>query len=207
MSNTEATLKDLSLNLPKDSGSDKPKVGRIFINYEVKAALGWLPPLGEHKNLISTTWIESDEIKSLRQQLDGRYQRVLLIAVESVGSAKIAVKFVRENMLQPKTAVVFINMYFSSQPDESKELLAEIRKVVGKDDIPGPSVVVEMFSRSSKEVGKVLCWVCSELDARVLIVGSRGLGKLKTAVIGSVSHYCATQAPCPVVITRNEQRV
>jgi len=204
MSNTAPRLKDLSLNIPKDSGFDKPKIGKIFINYEVKAALGWLPPLGENKNWTSTTWIESDEIGSLRSQLDGR--RVLLIAVESVGSAKIAVKFVRENMLKPKTAVVFINMYFSSVPDESQELLAMIRRV-GKDEIPGPSVVVELPSRSSKEIGKAICWVCNELGARVLIVGSRGLGKLKTAVIGSVSHYCATQATCPVVITRNEQRV
>lgn len=207
MANVEPRLKDLSLNIPKDAGSSKPKIGRIFINYEAKAALGWLPPLGETENVTSTTWIESNEIKSLRKQLDGRYQRVLLIAVESVGSAKIAVKFVRENMLQPRTAVVFINMCFSSLPEKAKELLTEIRQVVGKDDIPGPSLVVELFSRSSKEVGKALCWVCSELEARVLIVGSRGLGKLKAAMIGSVSHYCATQAPCPVVITRNEQRV
>lgn len=37
-------------------------------------------------------------------------------------------------------------------------------------------------------------------DADLLVVGSRGLGGFERLLLGSVSHHCATHAPCPVVI-------
>jgi len=37
-------------------------------------------------------------------------------------------------------------------------------------------------------------------DALMLVVGSRGLGSLRSLVLGSVSQACATRAKCPVVI-------
>lgn len=42
--------------------------------------------------------------------------------------------------------------------------------------------------------------VCAELDASFVVVGSRGRGGLKSAVLGSVSRSIAGGAPCPVVI-------
>jgi len=38
--------------------------------------------------------------------------------------------------------------------------------------------------------------------AALLVVGSRGLGSFRELVLGSVGHYCAQHAPCPVVIVR-----
>jgi nucleotide-binding universal stress UspA family protein len=39
-------------------------------------------------------------------------------------------------------------------------------------------------------------------DADLLVVGSRGLGGFTALLLGSVGHYCAQHAPCPVVIHR-----
>ncbi|MGO4593792.1 universal stress protein [Leifsonia sp. 2TAF2] len=39
-------------------------------------------------------------------------------------------------------------------------------------------------------------------DAAMLVVGSRGLSGLASPFLGSVSLYCATQAPCPVLVVR-----
>jgi nucleotide-binding universal stress UspA family protein len=36
--------------------------------------------------------------------------------------------------------------------------------------------------------------------ARLLVVGSRSLGPVRAALLGSVSRYCAQHAPCPVVV-------
>jgi nucleotide-binding universal stress UspA family protein len=41
------------------------------------------------------------------------------------------------------------------------------------------------------------------LNADLLIVGSRGLGPLSGAVLGSVSHALVRQSPVPVTIVRN----
>jgi nucleotide-binding universal stress UspA family protein len=49
--------------------------------------------------------------------------------------------------------------------------------------------------------GRALCDLASELGAAVLVVGSRGRGGLKRAVLGSVSDYLVRNAPCPIVVT------
>ncbi|NUT51148.1 MAG: universal stress protein [Saccharothrix sp.] len=40
-------------------------------------------------------------------------------------------------------------------------------------------------------------------DAALLVVGSRGAGPIRQALIGSVSSYCVHHAPCPVVVVRD----
>jgi len=49
--------------------------------------------------------------------------------------------------------------------------------------------------------GPALCDLATELSAAAIVVGSRGRGGIKRAVLGSVSDHVVRHAPCPVVVT------
>jgi len=50
--------------------------------------------------------------------------------------------------------------------------------------------------------GVELCTLADELSAVAIVIGSRGRGGLRRALLGSVSDYVVRNAPCPVVISR-----
>jgi nucleotide-binding universal stress UspA family protein len=53
--------------------------------------------------------------------------------------------------------------------------------------------------------GASLCEYAVEIGARAIVIGSRGRGGLKRAVLGSVSDHVVRHAPCPVIVTRPER--
>ena len=53
------------------------------------------------------------------------------------------------------------------------------------------------------EPGPALCRLAAEVDASALIVGTRGRGGLKRALLGSVSDYIVRHAPCSVIVSRD----
>lgn len=52
------------------------------------------------------------------------------------------------------------------------------------------------------DAGAALCRLAAERDADVVVIGSRGRGAIKRALLGSVSQYVTNNAPCPVVVVR-----
>ncbi|XP_068651482.1 universal stress protein A-like protein [Aristolochia californica] len=49
---------------------------------------------------------------------------------------------------------------------------------------------------------EMICEVADKIQPDVVVVGSRGLGKIKRAFLGSVSDYCAHHVHCPVLIVK-----
>ncbi|KAJ0817795.1 putative universal stress protein A family [Helianthus annuus] len=49
---------------------------------------------------------------------------------------------------------------------------------------------------------EILVEAVEQMNIDLLVVGSRGLGQIKRAVLGSISDYCAHHANCPVLIVR-----
>ncbi|GFQ02486.1 universal stress protein a-like protein [Phtheirospermum japonicum] len=47
-----------------------------------------------------------------------------------------------------------------------------------------------------------ICRAVDEMNIDLLVVGSRGLGQIKRAFLGSVSDYCAHQAKCAVLVVK-----
>lgn len=49
--------------------------------------------------------------------------------------------------------------------------------------------------------GPAICTFAAEVDASAVVLGSRGRGGVKRALLGSVSDHVVRNAPCPVVVT------
>lgn len=52
--------------------------------------------------------------------------------------------------------------------------------------------------------GAMICRVAADVGASAVILGSRGRGGLRRAFLGSVSDYVVRNAPCTVVVSRNQ---
>jgi nucleotide-binding universal stress UspA family protein len=50
--------------------------------------------------------------------------------------------------------------------------------------------------------GQALCALAREVQASVIVIGSRGRGGLKRALLGSISDYVVRNAGCPVIVAR-----
>ena len=53
--------------------------------------------------------------------------------------------------------------------------------------------------------GPAICELAGELSADAIVMGSRGRGGLRRALLGSVSDYVVRNAPCTVIITGPER--
>ncbi|KAJ8493091.1 hypothetical protein OPV22_014812 [Ensete ventricosum] len=49
---------------------------------------------------------------------------------------------------------------------------------------------------------ETICQAAEQMQTDLLVVGSRGLSKIRRAILGSVSDYCAHHANCPVLIVK-----
>lgn len=80
--------------------------------------------------------------------------------------------------------------------ERAHEIVGHARDVLG---LQGSDTVVLRGAP-----GPAICGHAAEIGARVVVVGSRGLGGLKRAVLGSVSDHVIRHAPCPVLVVGDE---
>ena len=83
--------------------------------------------------------------------------------------------------------------------EEWKKAVAEklATFVVGLEDKIQHEDIVEVGSP-----GKVIQRIAQERRTDLILMGSRGLNVLENIVLGSVSQYILTHAPCPVMVVR-----
>jgi nucleotide-binding universal stress UspA family protein len=78
------------------------------------------------------------------------------------------------------------------------DLVDDVRRELSTSEIPGVDAVnVRLVVSEGHAVTELL--KRSE-HADLLVVGSRGRGAMRSALLGSVALHCTTHAPCPVVV-------
>ena len=81
------------------------------------------------------------------------------------------------------------------QEQEGERLVAEVVDALGTAAAGAETRVLR------GNAGPTLCDLAAELDADAVVLGSRGRGGIKRALLGSVSDHVVRHAPCPVVVT------
>ncbi len=62
------------------------------------------------------------------------------------------------------------------------------------------------IAEATESIAKTIATVADEIDAGLLVCGQRGLGPLRSALLGSVSHALSARAQRPVLIAPTKER-
>lgn len=85
--------------------------------------------------------------------------------------------------------------YQRSLREEAEARVAAARTALGLPDAAGQVL-------RAGAAGPAICELANELGASLIVVGTRGHGGLKRAVLGSVADHVVRNAPCTVVVGR-----
>ncbi|CAL9204004.1 unnamed protein product [Musa hybrid cultivar] len=83
-----------------------------------------------------------------------------------------------------------------AQEQNSRNLLERATQVCRSKLVEAEMVIVDGDPK------EMICQFAEQMQADLLVVGSRGLSKIRRAILGSVSDYCAHHATCPVLIVK-----
>ena len=131
----------------------------------------------------------------------------LQAAHDGLGIARPDVEGVIVTVVEPDEDAMPVSGFAGTgMSREEIEAEDEARTAAAREDLAaaaaalGAPVSQTLVLRGSP--GAALCDIAAERSARAIVMGSRGRGGLKRALLGSVSDYVVRNSPCPVVITR-----
>ncbi|KAG2315545.1 hypothetical protein Bca52824_018667 [Brassica carinata] len=88
-----------------------------------------------------------------------------------------------------------------AQQETAAALLSRALQMCRAKQIRAETLVLEGDAKD------MICQAVEQMHVDLLVVGSRGLGKIKRAFLGSVSDYCAHHAKCPILIVRPPKEI
>ncbi|KAG9135682.1 hypothetical protein Leryth_002415 [Lithospermum erythrorhizon] len=83
------------------------------------------------------------------------------------------------------------------QKESAAALVSQAVAICQEKKVVAETIILEGDAKES------ICQATEDMHVDLLVVGSRGRGKIKRAFLGSVSDYCAHHANCPVVIVKS----
>ncbi|GJM87006.1 hypothetical protein PR202_ga02916 [Eleusine coracana subsp. coracana] len=155
-------------------------------------------------------------------------KRTIAIGMDYSSSSKAAARWAADNLLKSGDRVVLVHVLSKGADASHKELW----KNTGSPLIPLPEFmemnvqarygvnpdkeVLEILqaaanSKKVEVVAKIywgdarekLCEAVDDLKVDAFVLGCRGLGPLKRALLGSVSNYVVNNATCPVTVVHS----
>lgn len=85
--------------------------------------------------------------------------------------------------------------------DETEEERYRVAAQLADEESASLGLVDARTSVLTGPAGPAICAFAAQEHAAAIVMGSRGRGGFKRAVLGSVSDYVVRHSPCPVVVT------
>jgi len=144
--------------------------------------------------------------------------RTDLLAVDGSDQAKHAFNWYLENMHREGDFVVLvhcaefhIDIGLPGAAADVNAICAQVKK--RQDEIASltedfmavlrsKKINAKLLTPHGEKPGDLICTAAKENNAGSIIMGTRGLGKIKRAFLGSVSEYVIHHASCPVTVVR-----
>ncbi|KAI3730111.1 hypothetical protein L6452_18787 [Arctium lappa] len=161
-------------------GDETRKVG-VAVDFSVcsRAALQWA---------INNVVRKGDHLILVNIRPEGNYEGTEMELWEATGSPLIPLTEFSDAHVMKK---------YGTKPDpetlEIVSLAATQKEVV---------VLMKIFWGDAREK---LCEAVDNIPLDSLVVGNRGLGKLKRAILGSVSNYVVNHSSCPVTVVKQAE--
>ncbi|XP_053377591.1 universal stress protein Slr1101-like [Mercenaria mercenaria] len=140
-------------------------------------------------------------------------KRVVVIGIDDSEYAEKALKFYCDNVMKEDDYVVLGHcpeLYDLSMasPAVVDQLLRELSEKVQGLETKYKQIMQGLklsgkFRTGQGKPGEVLCKIANEEKAALVVVGTRGLGKFRRTILGSVSDYVIHHSHVPVLVCRH----
>ncbi|KAL6343913.1 hypothetical protein AAG906_027685 [Vitis piasezkii] len=131
---------------------------------------------------------DGDHLIILSVLPEGHYEEGEMQLWETTGSPLIPLSEFSDPIISKKYGV---------KPDA--ETLDIVNCVARQKDIV---VLMKVYWGDAREK---ICEAIDNIPLSCLVIGNRGLGKIKRAILGSVSNYVVNNGSCPVTVVKNAE--
>ncbi|KAI3683726.1 hypothetical protein L1987_84240 [Smallanthus sonchifolius] len=94
------------------------------------------------------------------------------------------------------TSATMVESVRKAQQQNAAQLLSRAFQICKETKIKAETLILEGDPK------EMICQAVEEMHFDLLVVGSRGLGMIKRAFLGSISDFCAHHARCPILIVK-----
>ncbi|XP_060076059.1 universal stress protein YxiE-like [Ylistrum balloti] len=146
-------------------------------------------------------------------------QRTVVVAIDESEDAEYAFDFYIQNVKREEDSVVLVTVPEYHGIFNSSILFSDPATVavLVKEEQKRIQYILQKYTKKMQnaniggklredvgKIGETILSVAREENANLIVVGSRGLGKVRRTILGSVSDYCLHHSTVPVLICRME---
>jgi nucleotide-binding universal stress UspA family protein len=135
----------------------------------------------------------------------------ILLATDGSRHARRATRWLRDLSLAPDATVSVLTVATLDEPPRDAQTMTELRASVARKARHVAERAARMLGGRWRQVEVIvrdgdprveIMRVADEMRVGMIVLGARGLGRVKRFLIGSTSLAAARYAPCPVAIVR-----